>query len=411
MLLAAFTLSLPAMTPSLRADESTAVHYRFAFGTAKAEPGYTVVPTDATYSESKGFGFDLGTRPADNEPFYFSVAVPEGNYKVTVTLGDSSGTSNNTIKAESRRLMLENVSTPSGKTQKYTFAVNVRTPRIQSGGAVKIKDREKGVLHWDEKLTLEFNGKRPRVQAVEIEKADDLVTVYLAGDSTVTDQPKEPWNSWGQMLTRFLKPDVVVANHAESGESYASSFNARRFDKIMTEIKKGDYLFLQFAHNDEKAKGPNDGAFKSFKKNIEKAVGMAKEKGAHVVLVTPMHRRSFDNNGKVADTHGDFPVAVRQVAKEQGLPMIDLHAMSAQFYEAMGPKDSAKAFQDGTHHNNYGSYELAKCVVEGIKQNDLGLAKSIVDDFTSFDPSKPDPVAAFDIPASPQSSATKPDGN
>ena len=105
-----------------------------------------------------------------------------------------------------------------------------------------------------------------------------------------------------------------------------------------------------------------------------------------------------------------YPDAVREVAREENCALIDLNAMSKIFYKALG-EDLGKAFQDGTHHNNYGSYELAKCVVHGIKQSKLPLAKFIVKDFGDFDPAKPDPVATFEMPASPSVSSTKPLGN
>ena len=100
-----------------------------------------------------------------------------------------------------------------------------------------------------------------------------------------------------------------------------------------------------------------------------------RQHGGTPVLVTPMNRKSMDSSGKVTNTLGDYPEAVRQEAKEEKVALIDLNAMSKQLYEALGPANIGKAFQDGTHHNNYGSYELAKCIVEGIKQNKLGLAK------------------------------------
>ncbi len=119
-----------------------------------------------------------------------------------------------------------------------------------------------------------------------------------------------------------------------------------------------------------------------------------------------MERRA----GVEHDTLGDYPAAVRALAKEEHLPLIDLNAMSKVLYKSLGA-DLGKAFQDGTHHNNYGSYELAKCVVEGIRQNHLPLDKFIAEDVGLFDPAHPDPVASFSIPASVQSSTTKPEGN
>ncbi len=128
--------------------------------------------------------------------------------------------------------------------------------------------------------------------------------------------------------------------------------------------------------------------------------------GGTPVMVTDVERR----NGLAAETLMGYPAAVREVTKAENCALIDLNAMSLVFYRALGD-DLGKAFQDGTHHNNYGSYELAKCVVEGIKQAKLPLAKSIANDFGEFDPAHPDSVADFQMPASPVSSSEKPLGN
>ena len=393
--------------------------FKFDFSSGEAPPGWTKILPATIYSGESGYGFEPGAKVSavhrggdvlldgfvtSDRPILFSVALPEGNYNVTVVLGDAAGESTNTIKAESRRLMLENVQTAHGKFSTNTFTVNIRTPKISSGGTVRLKDREKDYLHWDEKLTIEFNGARPCIAALEITKADDAITVYLAGDSTVTDQPREPWNSWGQMLTRFFKPGVAIANHAESGESFKSSIGAHRFEKIFSTLRAGDYLFMQFGHNDMKDKSAN--ALASYKSSLERFVVETRKRGATPVLVTSMERKA----GVEHDTLGDYPKTVRDVAREQNVALIDLHAMSKVLYRALGA-DLDKAFQDGTHHNNYGSYELAKCVVEGIKANKLPLAKFLVDDVPPFDPAHPDPVEKFHMPESPQHDTTKPDGN
>ncbi|MEN6306383.1 MAG: rhamnogalacturonan acetylesterase, partial [Anaerohalosphaeraceae bacterium] len=343
-----------------------------------------------------------------DKPFLFSVAVSEGNYRVTVTLGAEDTATDTVIKAESRRLMIERAETKPGEFIRRTFTVNVRNGQIAGGGQVRLNDREKGAFHWDERLTLEFNGKRPCVCAVEMKKVDDAITVFLAGDSTVTDQTKEPWASWGQMLTRFFKPGVAIANHAESGRRLNSFMSEKRLDKILSQIKKGDYLFIQFAHNDMKQGTPEEVKYQDSLKHF---IDEARSRGANPVLVTSMHRRRFEEQGKVVDTLAGFPEAMRQVAKDQHVPLIDLNAMSKTFYEAMGPENSAKAFQDGTHHNNYGAYELAKCVVEGIKVNVPELAKYLTDDAAAFDPAKPDPVESFNIPASLATDTVKPEGS
>jgi lysophospholipase L1-like esterase len=388
-----------------------AAGFKFSFGPDPA-PGFVPVAANTPYSTDRGYGFDLGSaRPGTGRPFCFSVAVPEGNYAVTVALGDTGGGSDTTVKAESRRLLLESVRTARGELVTRRFTVNVRRADIAGGGRVRLKSREAGSLNWDDKLTLEFNGPRPALRTLEVEPADNAVTVYLLGDSTVTDQPHEPWGSWGQMLPRFFKPGVAVANHAESGESLKSALAAHRLDKVLSTMKPGDYLFMQFGHNDEKERGPGVGAFTTYKADLRQFVTETRRRGGQPVLVTPMHRRRFDDGGKVVDTHGDYPDAVRQVAKEENVPLIDLHAMSRPLYEAFGPDGSKAAFVDGTHHTNYGGYELARCVVEGIRRNRLGLAGFLAEDVSAFDPVRPDPVETFRVPASPKTSADQPDGN
>jgi hypothetical protein len=132
-----------------------------------------------------------------------------------------------------RRLMLERVETAPGKFVTRSFTVNIRTPAIAGEGEVRLKDREKTTewWAWDEKLTLEFNNSHPAVCAIEIKRIE-VPTIYLLGDSTVCDQPLEPYNSWGQMLTRFFQPGIAIANHAESGEVAAQFSGAHRLDKV-----------------------------------------------------------------------------------------------------------------------------------------------------------------------------------
>ncbi|MBC8001411.1 MAG: rhamnogalacturonan acetylesterase [Opitutaceae bacterium] len=432
--LACLTVSLLiCLTTDFTAHSATPrTSFKFDFGSGPVAAGLTRVSADTVYSTDHGFGFEPGAKIiavghggkdpmhrgfcTSEQPFLFSVAVPEGNYRVTVTLGAAAEESSATIKAESRRLMLEQIQVAHGKSTTRAFTVNVRTAALPDGGSVKLKDREKGYLHWDDKLTLEFNGVRPGLCALEIERVDNAVTAFLLGDSTVTDQPREPYNSWGQMLPRFLKPDVAVANHAESGESLKSSLGARRLDKVLGSIKSGDFVLIQFGHNDQKERGEGVGAFTTYKASLKQFVSEARKRGATPVVITPVARRNFNAAGELVNNLGDYPEAVRQVAKEENVALIDLHAMSRLFYVALETQSkdvSKKAFApgDNTHHNNYGSYELAKCIVEGIKVAKLPLAKFIVDDVASFDPAHPDPIETFGVPASPNAPTVKPDGN
>ena len=358
---------------------------KFAFGSGKPANGYKQVQANDVYSKEKGYGFETGAEIdcadkggklstgfcASEKPFYFSAAVPEGNYKVTVTFGDKTDATVTTVKAELRRLMLEKVATAKGKYATESFIVNIRTPQISTGGEVKLKDREKTseAWAWDDKLTLEFNNSRPTIDSITIEKVD-VPTIFLLGDSTVTDQPGEPYSSWGQMLTAFFKPEVAIANNAESGESLRSSFGAKRLEKVLSVLKKGDYVLIQYGHNDEKEKGENVGAMTTYKASLKQYVAAIRKQGGVPVLITPMHRRTFDDAGKITNSHGDYLEAVRQAAQEENAPLIDLAAMSKLFYEALGKEKSGVAFKEGdsTHHSKYGSYELAKMIVAGIKK-------------------------------------------
>ena len=395
--------------------------FAFDFSAGAALPGYVSVWHDTAYTPELGYGFDLGTTPVaitggvtSAKPFFFSVAVPEGNYSVTIKFGDPVLACVTTVKAESRRLMIERLDTAAGKFERRSFDVNVRNAKLPpppqnapGGDHVRLNDREQGVLHWDEKLTLEFSNTRPCVDSIEIHRVENIPTIFLAGDSTVTDQTREPTTSWGQMLTRFFKPGVAVANHAESGETLKSFLTGLRLDKILSQVRKGDYLFVQFGHNDMKENWPQTYVepFTTYKQYLKVYIAEARRRGAIPVLVSPMQRRNFDAQGKVRNTLGEFPAAVRQVAREENVPLIDLTGMSTTLYEALGQEKSWLAFSGGhdpTHHSAYGAYELAKCVVEGIKASKLDLAHYIADDFKGFDPAHPDPPDTFQLPPSPQ---------
>ncbi len=273
---------------------------KFYFGDGSKD-GFVKVTPDLVYGEKNCWGYDLQTKPEGNNPFFFSIDLPEGSYRVTLLLGNEHHATNTNIRSESRRLMLENVETAAGEFISRSFTVNIRNIRIDATRSVRIKPREVGKLNWDDKLTLEINGKNPGVREMII-RSVDLPTIFLAGNSTVTDQDNEPWCGWGQMLPRFLNEDVVVANYAESGEAGNSFISAGRFDKILTQMKEGDYLFIEFGHNDQKQKGADRGPYTSYKQSLKQMIEGTRAKGATPVLVTPMHRRRFDETGKISST-------------------------------------------------------------------------------------------------------------
>jgi len=399
--------------------------WKFAFGPGKAPAGHTPVAADTVYSAARGYGLEPDSRPDGVQPWYFSVDVPEGNYTVTVTLGDDRAAGTTTVKSELRRLMLENVRTAPGGTVTKTFTVNVRTPQIApvagvAAGAVNLKAPRETVeeaWNWDTRLTLEINGTHPAVRTIAIERAQ-VPTLFLLGDSTVCDQPAEPYNSWGQMLPRFFKPGIAVANHGESGETYRDSLARRRLDKILSALNPGDTVVMQFGHNDQKQiKEGKGGPFTTYKAEIKLHVDAVRAHGGLPVIVAPMERRGFDADGRVIPSLQEYAEAARQSAQELNVPFIDLNTMSKTLYEALGPEGSKAAFAepapgrlDNTHHDNYGSYELAKAVVLGLRAARVPAAAFIADDF-AFDPAHPDPVAAFAVPPSPRRTAQRPLGD
>lgn len=369
----------------------------YTFGEEKRTDAIHVSQDDG-YRAEKGYGFDAITPTCQQ----FSIKLPEGAYQVIV---DAAGTGPNaqvTIKSEQRRLMLENVSAEACKTR--PFFVHTRTTRIDDRTRVGLKQREvqDETWLWDDRLTLEFFGVNARLRSITITQAH-VPTLFIAGDSTVCDQPAEPWNSWGQMLPRFVSNNVVVANYAQSGESIKSSLGARRFEKIFRSMKKGDYLLLQFGHNDQKDKAAD--ALAVYQKNLEMLVDRTRSLGATPILITSMER----SGGVTKNTLGEYPTVVRRVAEAKHCDWIDLHAMSQTLYQALGPQ-LKMAFQDGTHHNNYGSYQLAQCVALGLKKIEP-VSRHLSSDFAGFDPSKPDNPERFTMPLSPSVSEKKPLGN
>ena len=418
----------------------TEFHFDFGSG-VQDHPGFVRVIPQQPYDASKGYGFlqndtapPAGNLANSNTPVAaaipvtvtsnistFAVDVPEGNYDVSIVFGSKTEPTSTTIKAESRRVMLQKVETTPGQFVTNSFTVNVRRPNLRSGGTIGLRNKdgqsEGSSLDWDNHLTLEFNGAHPGVESLTITPTTNAVTLFIAGDSTVCDQPLEPWSGWGMIFPSFFSQGVAVANHAQSGLALYSFEQQRRLVKILEEMRPGDYLFIQFGHNDQKDKSPGAGPYTSYKENLKKFTSAVREKGGIPVLVTSMERRNGKNwkDGKPEPTLADFATAARQVGEEENVPVIDLNEMSVKFYTALGNEGSVKAFvhyppntfpgqdkplADDTHFNSYGAYELARCVVEGIKSKVPELAKKLVPNTGTFDPTHPDAPDSVQIPAS-----------
>jgi lysophospholipase L1-like esterase len=362
---------------------------------------------------------------AERPSAVFSRPAEEGMHLVTIAFGAEDIDSVTTVKAEARRLIALNVAVPKGRTELRRFLIDVRRPEF-SGGRVALKPRESGAPNWDDQLSLEFIGPTARARLVSIEPAPaTTVRVFLAGDSTVTDQSIEPYVGWGQVLPLFVGDRAVVANHAESGRALRSFQGERRLDKILALLRPGDFVLIQFGHNDQKEKGEGVGAFTTYAARLKAYVDAIQAKGGKPVLVTSVARRRFDPQGQVVESLGDFPEAVRRVAKERGLPLIDLNTASKQVYQALGAERSKLALlhypantfpgqteplRDDTHFSAYGAYEMARCVVEGVRTSVPELAAFLAPTVKPFDPTHPDDPVQVAIPASSLAKGDKPEG-
>lgn len=218
-----------------------------------------------------------------------------------------------------------------------------------------------------------------------------MTRVFLAGDSTMSNYESDvaPRAGWGQVLEGFLKPGYQVVNEAASGRSSKSFINEGRLKPIAEQICAGDYLLIQFGHNDEK---PDEERatepYTTYKEHLMQYIETARVKEAYPVLITPVQRRKYEESGsgKLKDTHGEYPIAMKQLAEEAGVPLIDLGEKSKALLESMDPEEAKKLFlwfepgelpnypegaQDDTHFSEYGAKAIAKLVVEGIRE--LGL--------------------------------------
>jgi lysophospholipase L1-like esterase len=220
------------------------------------------------------------------------------------------------------------------------------------------------------------------------------VTIYLAGDSTMAQKlpEKRPETGWGEMLGSFFQNGkVTIDNRAQNGRSTRTFIQEKRWQAIVEQLKEGDYVFIQFGHNDEaKEKVDRYTPPADYRNNLVRFISDVRDRKAFPVLLTPVMRRRFDQDGTVQDTHGEYPDIVRGVAMEYRVPLIDMHRSSAKVLQRYGPEESRKLFlqlkptenanypkgiEDNTHFNPVGATVMAGLAADGIRQQKLGLAK------------------------------------
>jgi len=219
-------------------------------------------------------------------------------------------------------------------------------------------------------------------------------TIFLVGDSTMADKPLEenPERGWGQLFPKYMRDEIEIQNHAVNGRSTKSFINEHRWDTVMSRLKAGDYVMIQFGHNDSKVEDSNRSApaHTLYKENLVRFVNDVRGKGANPILITPVMRRKFDEAGKFVDQHGDYPAVVKEVAALMNVPLIDLHKSSEALIVKEGVENSRRLFlniptnhfknykgkaEDNTHFSEYGASSMASLVCQSIKEQNLPLAK------------------------------------
>lgn len=227
------------------------------------------------------------------------------------------------------------------------------------------------------------------------------ITIYSIGDSTMCDfserylsafgGPDYPIRGWMQVMPQFFNDQVVIHNAARSGRS-SKSFRDEGFWKpVIDSVKPGDYVFIMFGGNDQKPDTlRHTEPFTTYRENMMNYVKEVRAKGANPVLFTSIVRRKFDKNGKLVDTYGDYIVAVRNLAKEMHVPMIDLYKKTGDLVQSYGPEESKKLFlyiepgkftklpngkKDDSHLCIFGATKVAALAAEGLKELKLPIAK------------------------------------
>ena len=226
------------------------------------------------------------------------------------------------------------------------------------------------------------------------------IVIYLAGDSTMAQKTfdRRPETGWGEYLqSQFENSKVRIENHAQNGRSTKSFIDEGLWKVIVEKLHAGDYVFIEFGHNDEKSEDPKRSApaRTDYRNNLIRFVTEVRAKQAFPVLLTPVVRRRFNDKGELVDTHGEYPAAVREVAAEYKVPLIDMQRKSEALVRSLGVEDSKKLFlilkpgenpnypngnEDNTHFAPFGAEQMARFASDGIREAKIDLANYLVKD-------------------------------
>ncbi len=300
-------------------------------------------------------------------PLTFKARVPrQGNYKVTIVIAAGEEPIKGlTIFSGRRRLESLKGDYCPNEVRAYVFDVNV----------CDIIPRGHEEVFEDKTIDITLIGSRPVFTSLTIEESE-TPTVFIAGDSTVTDQPccypyypESSYCGWGQFFTYYVSNWAAVSNHSHSGLTTESFRSEGHYDIIKKYIKPGDFCLFQFGHNDQKL--PHLAADTGYSDNLARYIDEIRELGAFPVIVTPIARNTWKgSDGSYNDLLADHANACIKVAADKNVPLIDLHQVSMDFIKKVGLTDATRYFfpKDYTHTNDYGAYLMAGFVAKEIKR-------------------------------------------
>jgi lysophospholipase L1-like esterase len=298
-------------------------------------------------------------------PIVCHLDAADGNWDVTVDLGSDTAAGNSRVAAETRHYFGDARATAVGAHELLSFTANVRMEKHDGGQSAPSNI-----------LDLVIDGSAPQLRGIGLLAAPQSITIFVAGDSTLCDwvgtntsAVNDDETGWAQALAQYFAQGVAIANYADSGET-AGGFYSKFFAPAKAALKAGDYVFVQFGHNDQK----DSAAVASYKTNLMKYVQDARDKQATPVLFTPVSRSSAsDANPGFAGLDDQ----VRELAAAEKIAIIDLTVLSRNYYKTV-PSKAALFADSGTHLSSLGANGVAGLVATAIKGGDLPLKSFVV---------------------------------
>jgi lysophospholipase L1-like esterase len=332
---------------------------------------------DGAGPDSSGAGGTGGDVPLDptllakctgTNPIKCDLPFANGNYKVTVELGSATASATTRVLAETRRIVLQPTATAAGAYTRFTFAVNVRAEQHDGYSAPG------GILN------LTFDGTAPAVHGVGVAAAN-IPTLYIASDSTVCDWDPAAYtpaafagftdfSGWGQEVSQYLNAGVAVANYADSGET-SKTFYSKFYPPVKAAMKQGDFLIVEFGHNDMKSLSSTD-----YRTNLTKYLTDAAAKSVTPILITPVSRESGAGFVSQIDNVA-LDATMRQLATDQKVALVDLTKLSTTYLGTLSSGAKSALYIDGTHFHEGGATQIANLVAQALKSATTGLEKYV----------------------------------